>query len=469
MGATGKLKAAACLAIGIYAMPTVVQAGPLRLATPAELETRYSCGGGGVYSRETGIQWYREWDGCYVKYPSRLGMSHKMWTVGKMDYRPTTMRGGPNNVILTLPHPGTHTPNETIIDSVFDGESPFIQQTILYSADHLGNYWAVANEPNWWPLFAPADYAREFRAYAEYIKGFDPTARMTSGGILVSNHFTGPDYSGTKWHDWIDQFRSAYQSRYGTQPPVDVWDIHPYDAPDYSNGTTPAQKTINNIIAMRQYLDNAGLSDAPIWISEIACFTDDDQMQIDFINELFSWLNANAGAYKVDRWFWWGSTTTAFGPSGLFDGSYNRAHINAKGDAYMKQMGRVFVDPVWVPEPTRIKGSMRNPYASITEVIDAFRAGLDGLSKGNIVYDFSTGSNYVLAITPTDFDRDGDVDMTDFGHFQACLSGPLVPQTDPDCTGARLDSDADVDQADTIRFLQCLTGAGFPADPDCAN
>lgn len=469
MGATSRWGATACLIVGVCGLAVGVRAEALRVAMPAELETRYGCGGGGTYAPETGIQWYREWDGCYVKYPFRLGMSHKMWTVGKMDYRPTTMRGGPNNVVLTLPYPGTHAPDQTIINSIFNGESPFIQQTIQYSADHLGNYWSVANEPNWGPPFTPTDYAREFRAYAEYIKGLDPAAKMTSGGILVSNHFTGPNYSGAKWYDWIDQFRAAYQSLYGTQPPVDVWDIHPYDAADYSGGTTPARKTINNIVAMRQYLDNAGLNDAPIWISEIACFTADDQTQIDFINELFSWLNANAGAHKVSRWFWWGSTTTAFGPSGLFDGRYNRTYINAKGDAYMKQMGRVFVDPAWVPDPTRIKGSMRNPYASIAEVIDAFRAGLDGLSKGNIVYDFSTGSSYVLAITPTDFDRDGDVDMTDFGRFQACLSGPLLPQTVPGCRDARLDSDADVDQADMTKFLQCLTGAGLRADPDCAN
>ncbi|MEP0842594.1 MAG: FG-GAP repeat protein [Phycisphaerae bacterium] len=36
------------------------------------------------------------------------------------------------------------------------------------------------------------------------------------------------------------------------------------------------------------------------------------------------------------------------------------------------------------------------------------------------------------ALTPGDFDRDGDVDMTDFGLFQRCLSGEGVP-ADPNC------------------------------------
>lgn len=70
---------------------------------------------------------------------------------------------------------------------------------------------------------------------------------------------------------------------------------------------------------------------------------------------------------------------------------------------------------------------------------------------------------------PGDFDLDGDVDLEDFGHFQACLSGKYVPQDDPACQGARLDADNDVDQADLILFLRCMTAPGIPAGSDCAN
>ena len=382
-------------------MMIACQSEGLRPARPADLESRYSCGGGGsAYAPETGIRWYREWDGCYVKYPRHINMAHKMWTVGKMDYRPETIHGGPDNEVMTLPYPGTHAPNEELIAKIFEAEAPFIQQTIEYSDDHRGNYWAVANEPNWRPYFTPEDYARSFHTYATFVKGLDPTAKMTSGGILVSHFYTGPNYAGTEWNVWIDEFRAAYESLYGTPPPVDVWDIHPYDACSYFEDVTPARRAIDNIIAMRQYLDNVGLTDDPIWISEVACFTDDSQTQVDYINELFAWLNENAEAYKVERWFWWGSTTKAFGPTGLFDGPYNRDNINVQGDAYMKQMGRVFVDPDWEPDATRIRGSMRNPYASLEEVVEAGLAGHDGLCDGNIVYDFSTGTSHVFTIPP---------------------------------------------------------------------
>jgi len=69
----------------------------------------------------------------------------------------------------------------------------------------------------------------------------------------------------------------------------------------------------------------------------------------------------------------------------------------------------------------------------------------------------------------SDFDRDGDVDQADFGHLQACMSGPGIAQNDPDCQDTRLDTDNDVDQTDFGIFHGCMSGANVPADPDCAN
>ncbi len=75
----------------------------------------------------------------------------------------------------------------------------------------------------------------------------------------------------------------------------------------------------------------------------------------------------------------------------------------------------------------------------------------------------------IAPVPPVDFDRDGDVDQSDFGRFQACLTGPGVPQTDPDCRDANLDGDSDVDQDDFGIFEGCMSGANMPADPDCAG
>jgi len=69
---------------------------------------------------------------------------------------------------------------------------------------------------------------------------------------------------------------------------------------------------------------------------------------------------------------------------------------------------------------------------------------------------------------PGDLDSDGDVDQSDFGLLQACLSGVGI-DAGPNCDAATLDIDGDVDREDVTVFLGCMTGAGVPADPDCLN
>ncbi len=64
----------------------------------------------------------------------------------------------------------------------------------------------------------------------------------------------------------------------------------------------------------------------------------------------------------------------------------------------------------------------------------------------------------------SDYDRDGDVDLTDFAVMQRCFSAPEIP-VQPGCENADLDADTDVDASDLATFLGCLSGAGRP--PSC--
>ncbi len=65
-----------------------------------------------------------------------------------------------------------------------------------------------------------------------------------------------------------------------------------------------------------------------------------------------------------------------------------------------------------------------------------------------------------------DFDDDGDVDMTDYAHLQACFTSASAPLT-AECQDANFDADSDVDGVDLATFLNCLTGAGIAPDPTC--
>jgi parallel beta-helix repeat protein len=69
---------------------------------------------------------------------------------------------------------------------------------------------------------------------------------------------------------------------------------------------------------------------------------------------------------------------------------------------------------------------------------------------------------------PIDFDGDTDVDVTDFGFFQACFSGPNRPWPNVAiCPQADLDGDADVDMADFLQLQACFNGANRP--PRCPS
>ncbi len=63
-----------------------------------------------------------------------------------------------------------------------------------------------------------------------------------------------------------------------------------------------------------------------------------------------------------------------------------------------------------------------------------------------------------------DMDHDQDVDQSDFGRFQACLS-VAVPPLAPECEEADSNGDHWVDGADFEQFRQCLAGPNRP--PGC--
>lgn len=74
-----------------------------------------------------------------------------------------------------------------------------------------------------------------------------------------------------------------------------------------------------------------------------------------------------------------------------------------------------------------------------------------------------------LLSVPPDFDCDGDVDQQDFGHLQACYTGPGFEQEEPACLDALLDIDEDVDVDDFAILQGCMSGAGIPATTGCAD
>ena len=69
-----------------------------------------------------------------------------------------------------------------------------------------------------------------------------------------------------------------------------------------------------------------------------------------------------------------------------------------------------------------------------------------------------------------DFDTDGDVDLADFGHLQACFNGANRPPAAPSgCDDADVDGDSDVDLADFTAVQRCFNGPNRPPSAGCLN
>jgi hypothetical protein len=81
--------------------------------------------------------------------------------------------------------------------------------------------------------------------------------------------------------------------------------------------------------------------------------------------------------------------------------------------------------------------------------------------------DLWLGTSLPMPTPIPDFDMDGDIDQVDYGFFQACYSGPGIPQSDPSCAKARLDADEDVDGDDFGVFQSCASGPAVAYDSDC--
>ncbi len=78
-----------------------------------------------------------------------------------------------------------------ILDGIYAQEAAWITEQI--NVQHRrGAVWEVGNEPNWFPLMRPEQYAAVYVRYYNLIKGLDPTAKIMLGGLFLNEAIDNP-------------------------------------------------------------------------------------------------------------------------------------------------------------------------------------------------------------------------------------------------------------------------------------
>lgn len=86
---------------------------------------------------------------------------------------------------------------------------------------NLGRTWIVGNEADniWQDNVLPQDYAVAYHDAYTFIKEHDPTAKIAINGVT----------QGTPLRlQWLDLVWNSYRTRYGSDMPVDVWNMHTF-------------------------------------------------------------------------------------------------------------------------------------------------------------------------------------------------------------------------------------------------
>lgn len=149
-------------------------------------------------------------------------------------------------------------------------------------AANPGALWLIGNEPDCihQDNVLPQDYARAYHDAYTFIKGHDPTARVSAGGIVQPTPLR---------MQYLDIVLDTYASRYGKPLPTDVWNIHTYilreKRGDYGCDIPPGISADTGelyewwdsdrldifkarILAFRRWMGQHGYRDTPLYITE---------------------------------------------------------------------------------------------------------------------------------------------------------------------------------------------------------
>ena len=316
------------------------------------------------YLDQLEVDWYLNFSYDMTQVPDGANKVPFIWLAGN---DPTVWTSGQAEAIATL--------FDAEITALGFSNPAEVRQTAISSP---GSYWYMFGEPNKYGYITGSRFAPVFKYYHELITTADPTAKIIGPSILNWDWDCYLLCSYPTGESWLTEFVNTYRIQNdGANPPVDVWAIDTYpidwwntpnnDPDPAKQPTWKGEKALHSKIVtdqlkgMRQYLDNEGFGDTPIWITELAVHVGyddwvwgpDNQLVpvfpynwdnlSDYITQVLDWLeDSNGGvAIKIEKWFFftpWKDIVNV-GTDGymgivFFDGPDDDASLNCLGEQY---------------------------------------------------------------------------------------------------------------------------------------
>jgi hypothetical protein len=230
-----------------------------------------------------------------------------------------------------------------------------------------GTLWLIGNEPDvaWQDNSTPEQYARTYGILHAAIKKADPTARVAIGGVSQPTPLRLA---------YLDRVLAAYKMQYGTDMPVDVWNIHAFILREERNswgvGIPPGMNVDKGtlreiddhadmrifkqqIVDFRRWMAERGQRDKPLIVSEYSILMPEDygftsDVVSKFMKESFDYLltaqdaalGYSADGNRLVQAFCWFSTADKVYPtSNLFNPETHA--ITPVGKAFKEYIARL--------------------------------------------------------------------------------------------------------------------------------
>ncbi len=201
-----------------------------------------------------------------------------------------------------------------------------------------GSYWIIGNEPNvpGQDEVTPEGYTDAFQRIRAKIKEADPSARLVAPEILNFNTTCTGCSGFTSGRQWLEEFRASYKSKYGLEPPIDIWSIHSYDLDWTRMPMLNYEGQVREITSFREYLNTIPeYKDKPFWLTEFAILWGFDGIQwlpdkgakagisqgdvtpmkaqpvgelrtdlmSEYLRNILGWLENNSETMRMEKWF----------------------------------------------------------------------------------------------------------------------------------------------------------------------